>query len=146
MARDNGHDPLSLTDIAAREKLPHHYTEQILVRLRRAGIVKSVRGTQGGFMLAKPPSDVSVGHVIQVLEGAPFSKTCDHFNKRSNCGHLGDCSIRPVWELIAKHVWNVLDGITLKHLLEDEKQVVQSLMRQLPVLSSPSPGAGCTAH
>src|SRR5690348_13009977 len=87
---------LSLSEIIQKERLPRHYAVQILVRLRRAGLVKSIRGTQGGFALTRPPTDVSVGQVVRALEGSPFIDTCNHFNRRSDCGHLAGCGLRPV--------------------------------------------------
>jgi Rrf2 family protein len=128
---------MSITQIAGREHLPKHYAQQILLQLRRGGIVKSIRGTQGGFALALEPSQISIGAVVRLLEGVPLQDTCDHFNRRVECGHLGDCSIRPIWQTISHRLWEALDRINLQHLLSDEKAVGQTLAVELPVLTAP---------
>jgi len=138
LAREGTDQPLSISQIAARERLPRHYAQQILLKLRHAGLVKSVRGTQGGFALAKTPADISIGAIVRVLEGAPLQDTCDHFNRRSDCGHLENCSIRPVWQMISQRLWETLDSIQLHHLITDEKTVGHTLAVELPVLSAPS--------
>src|SRR5258707_7869642 len=98
LAREPERGALWITEISQLEHVPKHYAQQILMRLRRAGLVKSTRGTEGGFALAQAPDTISVAHIVRVLEGVPFQDTCDHFNKKTNCGHLGDCGIRPVWQ------------------------------------------------
>jgi len=138
LARVSGKQSLSLSDIIARERLPKPYAQQILVRLRRAGLVRSIRGTQGGFALAKPASEISVGAIVRTLEGIPFENTCGHFNSRTDCGRLGDCSIRPVWNMIGQRLWDALDKILLSDLLQNEKEVTFKLEVELPVLPLPT--------
>jgi len=138
LAREPEGGSLSISAIAAKEHLPKHYVQQILLRLRRTGFVKSIRGTQGGFALGQAPGAISIGAVLRVLEGVPFQDTCNHFNRKTNCGHLGSCSIRPVWQTISIRLWDALDHISLAQLLPEEKTVSQTLALQLPVLSSPA--------
>jgi Rrf2 family protein len=140
LAREPEGGSLSITGIAAKEHLPKHYVQQILMRLRRSGFVKSTRGTQGGFALAKSSADISIGGVLRVLEGVPFKDTCDHFNRKTDCGHLGACSIRPIWETISLRLWEALDHINLQQLLPEEKTVSQRLAVELPVLNMPATG------
>lgn len=135
LARQPQGTALSMAEIAEREHLPKPYAQQILLRLKRAGLLKSTRGTQGGFALSQPASSITVAAILRVLEGVPFKNTCDHFNQSTNCGHLGNCGIRPVWETIASRLWEALDAITLQHLVGDEKSVTQTLAVQLPVLN-----------
>jgi len=145
LARQEDGKSLSLGDIAQQERLPRPYAHQIMMRLRRAGFVKSIRGTQGGFALAQPAGAITVGAILRVLENVPLENTCDHFNRRCDCGHLNECGIRPVWETVARRLWEALDRITLQQLLADEKTVNQTLAVQLPVLSfvsrAPMPSA-----
>jgi Rrf2 family protein len=136
LARQPEQTALSITQIAGQEHLPKQYVQQILLRLRRAGLVTSTRGTQGGFALAKSPSEISVASVLRVLEGVPFEDACGHFNRKSNCGHLGGCSIRPVWQTISLRLWEALDRIHLRHLISNEEAVGQTLAIELPVLTS----------
>src|SRR5947207_1893567 len=101
LARQPQGEAMAISEIALLEHVPKHYAQQILMRLRRAGLVRSIRGTEGGFALAQAPGAISIAQVVRVLEGVPFQDTCDHFNKRADCGHLGDCSIRPIWQVIS---------------------------------------------
>src|SRR5438034_4708551 len=69
--------PVAARELAEQEKLPHDYVEQILLRLRRAGLVDSVRGAKGGYHLARPPQDISVKDVIEASEHVTFEVNCD---------------------------------------------------------------------
>lgn len=137
LARVAEGESMSIAAIAKEEHVPKHYAQQILMRLRRAGLVKSIRGTEGGFAMAMAPASVSVGAVVRVLEGVPFEDTCGHFNKRSDCGHMGNCSIRPIWQMIGQRLWEALDGIHLQDLLKDEQFVDRALKVELPVITPP---------
>lgn len=134
LARQPEGEALSITEISKEEHVPKHYAQQILMRLRRAGFVKSTRGTEGGFALARPSSDITVAQVVRTLEGSPFEDTCEHFNKRTDCGHLDDCSIRPIWQVISRRLWEALDHIPLAQLLNNEKTVEHALVKELPIL------------
>ena len=131
LARAKNKASVSITEIAQRERLPRHYIQQIFMRLRRGGIVKSIRGTEGGFALAQAPEAISVGAIVRVLEGVPFEDTCARFNEKSNCGHLSDCSIRPIWQRVSRTLWETLDQITLASLVPAEPY----LEKELPVLN-----------
>lgn len=137
LARQGEGGALSISQISTQERVPRPYAQQILLKLRRANLVRSIRGTQGGFALAKPASQTSVGQIIRTLEGIPFEATCDRFSRRFDCGHQGDCGIRPVWNIISARLWEALDGIVLTHLLSDEKNVERRLAVELPVLTMP---------
>ena len=137
LAREQGGESLSITEISKKEHVPKHYAQQILMRLRRAGLVRSTRGTEGGFALAQLPQSITVAQVVRVLEGVPFQDTCDHFNKHTDCGHLGDCSIRPIWQIISRRMWETLEKINLLQLIDDEKTVGRKLELELPVMKFP---------
>lgn len=134
IAREGDGASLSISQISKDEHVPRQYAQQILLKLRRAGVVNSTRGTEGGFALARPAKQLTVAEVVRVLEGAPFQDTCDHFNKKSDCGHLVDCSIRPMWQIIGRRLWQTLDCIPLAQLLQDEKAVMENLENGLPAL------------
>jgi Rrf2 family protein len=138
LARQPEGGALTMAEIADGERVPKPYAQQILMKLRRVGLIRSIRGTQGGFALAKPASQISVGAIVRALEGVPFEDTCNHFNKKTDCGHTGACSIRPVWSVISQRLWEALDQIQLTHLLTDEKAVQHKLTVELPVLTMPT--------
>jgi Rrf2 family protein len=133
LARQPEGEAMSITDIAEIEHVPKHYAQQILMRLRRAGLVKSTRGTEGGFALAQSSDAISIAQVVRVLEGVPFQDTCNHFNKRTDCGHTGGCSIRPIWQVISSRLWESLDRINLLQLISDEKTVGRKLETEIPL-------------
>ncbi|MEP6763911.1 MAG: Rrf2 family transcriptional regulator [Gemmatimonadaceae bacterium] len=124
LARRNSDGPVTGRDIAANEKLPGDYVEQIMLRLRRADIVKSTRGARGGYSLARPASKISVKDVLQASELATFDLHCvSHPVNEERCADSGDCSIRPVWMLLQQRIDEVLAGVLLSDLLETEASV-----------------------
>jgi Rrf2 family protein len=124
LAKRMGEGPVTGRDVAARERLPVDYVEQILLRLRRAGIVKSTRGAHGGYALAKEPDRVSVRDVIAASELQTFDLHCvTHPVEEERCSASQACSIRPVWMLLQQKIDAVLDGVHLSDLLHEESEV-----------------------
>jgi Rrf2 family protein len=124
LARRAGTGPVTGRDVAAREKLPADYVEQILLRMRRAGIVDSTRGARGGYALARAPEHISVRDVIQASELATFDLHCiSHPVDADRCAAAENCSIRPVWLLLQQRIDEVLEGVKLSDLLTDEATV-----------------------
>lgn len=105
---------LSTREIAEREGLGLEYAAQILSTLRKAGLVTSVRGVNGGFRLARPAGEISVGEMFRALDG-PFADTiCDSFTGQlETCANAGDCRVAPIWEELSRRVYGFLDGVTL---------------------------------
>ena len=144
LAKRAGEGPVTGRDIAESERLPVDYVEQILLRMRRAGIVKSTRGAHGGYALARTPEDVSVRDVIAASELQTFDLHCvTHPVEEERCSSAHTCSIRPVWMLLQQKIDNVLDGVRLSDLLHDESVVRERVglnrntgdkARDLPVL------------
>ena len=90
--------PVAARELADVERLPPDYVEQILLRLRRAGLVESVRGARGGYLLARPPAEISVRDVMQACEHQTFEVNCDtHQVDGERCAGDSSCSIRPIW-------------------------------------------------
>ncbi len=124
LARRASAGPVTGRDIAAKERLPGDYVEQILLRMRRAGIVNSTRGARGGYSLARAPETISVRDVIQASELATFDLHCvTHPVDSTRCAEAENCSIRPVWLLLQKRIDDVLEGVKLSDLLADESVV-----------------------
>lgn len=124
LARRAGDGPVTGRDVAAREKLPGDYVEQILLRMRRAGIVSSTRGARGGYTLSRPPQEISVRNVIQASELTTFDLHCvSHPVDADRCATAENCSIRPVWMLLQQRIDEVLEGVKLSDLLTDEASV-----------------------
>ena len=121
-------------EIAAQERLPGDYVEQIMLKLRRAGIVRSTRGAHGGYTLARLPDEISVHDVISAAEHSTFEVHCtSHPVEEARCSSSHDCSIRPVWVLLQKRVDEVLAGVRLSDLLLQESQVRERVGLSEPV-------------
>ena len=124
LARRSEDGPVAARDMAEKEKLPADYVEQILLRLRRAGLVESVRGARGGYLLARAPEAITVKDVLDASEHGTFEVNCDcHRVADARCGTQTACSIRPVWQVLQKRVDDTLGAIRLSDLLHDEPEV-----------------------
>lgn len=145
LARRVGEGPVTGRAIAAGESLPVDYIEQILLRLRRAGIVDSTRGARGGYVLARPATEITVKDVVTASELQTFDMHCTSSPLDAHrCADSTSCSIRPVWALLQVKIDEVLAGIRLADLLANEQTVrvrvkldapPELLGRILPVLS-----------
>jgi Rrf2 family protein len=138
LAKRVSEGPVTGRDIAARERLPVDYVEQILLRLRRAEIVRSTRGAHGGYALARPAEEISIRDVIAASEMTTFDLHCvSHPVEEARCSASHDCSIRPVWMLLQQKIDDVLESVHLADLLHEEREV-----RELVGLSAATaPGA-----
>jgi Rrf2 family protein len=144
LARRANEGPIRGREIAEIEQLPADYVEQILLRMRRAGVVRSTRGAHGGYELAQPAADVSIRVVIEAAEASTFDLHCvTNPVDEERCSSSHTCSIRPVWMLLQKQIDDVLEGVKLSDLLHDEVIVRSrvgfrpadgSMDRRLPVL------------
>ena len=135
LAKRASANPVTGRDIAAQERLPADYVEQILLRLRRAGVITSTRGARGGYMLARPASEISLRDVIHASELETFDVHCiTHPVEEDRCSASHNCSIRPVWMMLQRRIDDVLSGVSIADLLEDEATVRERV--GLPILES----------
>jgi Rrf2 family protein len=119
-----GQGRLSARDLAVTERLPADYSEQILLRLRRAGIVGSVRGAHGGYELARAPEAVTIRDLMNAAEHQTFEVNCDvHPIDAERCSPGTPCTIRPVWHALQRRIDGFLGSVTLADLMRDETQV-----------------------
>jgi Rrf2 family iron-sulfur cluster assembly transcriptional regulator len=133
LAKRSQDGPVTGRDLSAREKLPPDYVEQILLRLRRAGIVASTRGAKGGYALARPAGEITVREILAAAELQTFDLHCEtHPVDSERCAASHDCSIRPVWMMLQRRIDEVLEGVRLSDLLEAEQSVRHRV--GLPVL------------
>ena len=124
LAKRAAEGPITGREIAERERLPGDYVEQILLRLRRSGIVRSTRGARGGYALARPADDISIRDVIEASEMTTFDLHClTHPVEEERCSSSHNCSIRPVWMLLQRKIDDVLQGVHLSDLLLEESEV-----------------------
>lgn len=108
---------IPLKEIAARQEISEKYLEQIMMQLNRSGLVRSVRGAQGGYMLAKTPEDITVGAVLRVLEGSLCPVDC--VDGAGDCPRMARCATIGVWTRLKAAVESVVDHTTLADLAEE---------------------------
>ncbi len=120
LAGKYGKGPVMVKEIAYRQDLSEKYLEQILSELRKAGMVISVQGKNGGFQLARSPEKITLLDIVKVLEGGLAPVKC--VEDESFCGRSDKCIMRDVWESLRKSSAKILGGLTLKDLLEKEKE------------------------
>jgi len=126
LAKRAGEGPVAARELSDQERLPHDYVEQILLRLRRAGLVESARGAKGGYSLARDAQTVTVKDVVEASEHVTFEVNCDlHPVDATRCSADASCSIRPVWRLLERRINELLSGISLADLMHQEAQIYQ---------------------
>ena len=118
-----GEGPILVKDISRRQEFSDRYLEQILTPLKAAGLVRVVRGARGGFTLARPPSDIRLIEIIQIVEGSTAPVDC--VDDAKICSRSDFCVTREVWAEMKKATDTVLESITLQDLLERQKEQEQ---------------------
>lgn len=126
---------LSLKEVAERQGISQHYLEQIASTLRRAGLVRSVRGAHGGYKLSRLPEHITAWEVVTVLEGSLSPVTC--LEDAQSCSHIGACATEGLWKRVEDALKTVLQGTTLAHLIAENKAIEHNRLIQLePRLST----------
>jgi Rrf2 family protein len=119
LAVHNNEGQVVLKSIADRQGLSENYLEQLFAVLKKAGLVKSVRGSQGGYALAKDAEKITVGEILRVLEGPLVSNECAAANGECCSSEYNCCITREVWMKLQEGIDNVANSITLKQLADD---------------------------
>lgn len=122
LAAQHGRGPLSVARIAETERISFPYLEQLLNRLRKEGLVKSLRGAKGGYVLAKPPREITLSQIVQALEGRMVAQLVswnghEHPNA-SPAAHV----VAGVWERLQGATVEFLERLTLHDLVEETKE------------------------
>lgn len=125
LARSQSEGPVTIARISKEEGLSLKYVAKILWRLRKSGLIRSVRGASGGYKLVKDPDDIRLSDILAALgDGFLDKELCSHYKgSLSSCTHLGGCGIRPVWFTLANFVNQVAQKTTLGQLMGDEFKV-----------------------
>lgn len=108
---------VSIKEISEKINVSEYYLEQLFSSLRKAGLIKSIRGAQGGYMLSKTPTEISVADIINVLEGPIEISEC--IEDEGGCSRTGYCATRLLWIKISDSVNQVINGISLQDMLND---------------------------
>lgn len=115
-------DYIPLKEIAADVQVSENYLEQLIALLRKAGYVKSRRGSQGGYKLAVDPKDISVGHILRALEGSLAPTSCSCEENLAQCSNHDRCITQEVWIKIRDGINDVVDSIMLETLVHDYEE------------------------
>ena len=116
--------PLSLSEVARVEGLPLAYLEQLAGQLRRGGLVDATRGAHGGYMLARPPLEISVLDVVTLVDGEVAPVECvAHAYEPGSCVREGDCASRALWQRLKTSIDMVLRTTSLAELVTDHSLV-----------------------
>jgi Rrf2 family protein len=118
-----GEGPIPLKQIADKQGLSENYLEQLFSILRKEGLVKSVRGAQGGYMLSREPKEITVGQVLRCLEGNMAPSDCVIDGEEIECEREEICVTKLVWIKIKDSIDEVIDSITLQDMKNDADQI-----------------------
>lgn len=120
LAIHHGENPVSIKTISQRQNISEYYLEQLFSPLRKADLVKSIRGAQGGYILNREPKDITIADVMDVLEGPIEISECI---QGSACGNSNSCATRLLWEKIKNSIDEVTKNITLQDIVDDYRKI-----------------------
>ncbi len=120
--------PVTIEEIAERQAIPRKYLEQVLLMLKSAGLVHSVRGRQGGYRLSRPPEQVTLGEVIRATDGplAPISCVSQTAYRPCTCPSQETCGLRTVWMEVREAIAGVLDHTSMEAIRRRTEQLQQA--------------------
>lgn len=116
-------ETVSIASISARQNISESYLEQLIAKLRKAGLVTSVRGAGGGYKLAKPASEISVGDILRALEGSLDAVKCPGLEEKNSCDGSEFCVTKYVWQKINDSINRTVDEIKLEQLVEESRSM-----------------------
>jgi Rrf2 family protein len=123
LALQDTDSPVSRQDIAQRQDISIHYLEQLLVRLRRAGLVESVRGPGGGYRLAREPERIRVSEIVVVVEGPIALAPCLENKTQPVCPRVLECAAHRLWRSITEQIVEALGAVTLADLCQQAQNL-----------------------
>ncbi|MBE5964278.1 MAG: Rrf2 family transcriptional regulator [Lachnospiraceae bacterium] len=118
LAHNSKEEPVSISSIALRQKISESYLEQLMLKLRKANIIKSVRGANGGYTLSREADKITVGEVLRVLEGDLTLVECPYLNEDADCDNEHSCVTKYVWKKVNDSINETVDKITIGELMD----------------------------
>ena len=122
--------PLQLGDIAKRQEVSVKYLEQIIIPLKKAHYIESVRGSKGGHFLTKPPEEITVGEIVAILEEGTSLVEC--VADPTVCERADICPTRLLWKEVSEAMFDRLEAVTLADLVERGKDMGGKRLNQVP--------------
>ncbi len=123
MALSEEEGPIASHTFAHRQEISERYLEQLLIPLKQAGLVRSVRGSQGGYILGRAPQDISVGDIIRVLEGPLAPVDCVNELNPDDCKRADFCVTRMIWARVRDSIADILDSYSLEDLVNESHKM-----------------------
>ena len=120
LASRYGEGPVELKEIAKKESISVKYLEQVIIPLRTGGLVKSIRGSKGGYSLAKPPSEVSLKDVFEILEG-PLNLV-DCLQDPKACPRSSFCVTRDIWKEVSEAIYGIFHSVSFEDMLNRKRE------------------------
>ena len=115
-----GESPISIKSISQRQGISEYYLEQLFSALRKAKLIKSIRGAQGGYVLNKLPEEITVADIMEVLEGPIEISDCV---EGTTCNNGNCCATRLLWQKIKTSIEDVTTSVTLKDIVNDYNEI-----------------------
>ncbi|NLC20206.1 MAG: Rrf2 family transcriptional regulator [Clostridiales bacterium] len=126
LAMHDHEDAVALSQIAERQGISMNYLEQLIARLKKAGIVNGIRGAQGGYKLAVAADKISVGDILRALEGDLSPVDCSEViatESTTGCSNADTCVAKYVWKRITDSINEAVDGIMLSELVDESRKI-----------------------
>ena len=119
--------PVRLSEISNRQGISLKYLEKLISKLKKTGFVKSMRGPYGGYMLAKPMKDISVGDIVRVLEGSDAITDCtESEDVCGTCTRAGECLTQYIWAETGKAMFEKLDSFKIDKLIKKSEKIIKN--------------------
>ncbi|MDD2971376.1 MAG: Rrf2 family transcriptional regulator [Lachnospiraceae bacterium] len=126
LATNNNGEYIKVKQIAKRQEISEKYLEQIIAVLNKAGYVKSVRGAQGGYKIAKEPQNYTVGMILRLTEGSLSPVACLD-DEKNECDRCDTCETLTVWKQLNDAINGVVDHVTIADLVENQEKRLAAL-------------------
>jgi Rrf2 family cysteine metabolism transcriptional repressor len=137
----HGKGPITIKEIAERQGISLSYLEQILHKLGKAGLIESVRGPAGGYLLARKPVELTIGDIVRALEGPIALSHCLEPGEADDCMQADDCVARMVWTRVGAKIEEALDSISFEDLLQESRKKEPELLKPKRKLVAAGKGA-----
>ncbi|MGE3820601.1 MAG: Rrf2 family transcriptional regulator [Isosphaeraceae bacterium] len=121
LAEHDAPEPLKIAEIASREKIPIRFLEVILGQLKGGGFVRSRRGAEGGYHLARPAEAITVGQIMRYVDGPIAPVDCVSQSRPKECAFHGDCHFHHFWDRVRQATSNVVDRTTFADLVKENR-------------------------
>lgn len=115
--------PVAIKSISKKENISQHYLEQLFIRLKKAGLVRSVRGPTGGYVLNKPPNEITIGDILRVVESSVTPSYCTDGDQTKDCCGQEKCVVKSLWQRLEEVVRDFLDSNTLEDICQEAQSV-----------------------